>query len=150
MFENVNSFPLLPRQLSLIDTLTIGIPATILTILPNNKPIQGRFMFNVLKNALPGALAVLFNAVIIYFAAFYASDYINISNIHTMIKIARNDHKNILSPLCAIYNRRNHYNTSNKKEGLACCSSAVGRPQWLHCSIKKDFNASKNHLLSSG
>ena len=88
MFEKVNSFPLLPRQLSLIDTLTIGIPATLLAFLPNNKPIQGRFMFNVLKNALPGALAVLFNAVIIYFAAFYASDYISITNIPTMITIA--------------------------------------------------------------
>ena len=88
MFEKVNSFPLLPRQLSLIDTLTIGIPATLLAFLPNNKPIQGRFMFNVLKNALPGALAVLFNAVIIYFAAFYASDYISIANIPTMITIA--------------------------------------------------------------
>lgn len=84
----VNSFPLLPRQLSLIDTLTIGLPATILAFLPNNKPIQGRFMFNVLKNGLPGALAVLFNAVIIYFAAFYASDYINIENVSTMITIA--------------------------------------------------------------
>ena len=66
----------------------IGIPATLLAFLPNNKPIQGRFMFNVLKNALPGALAVLFNAVIIYFAAFYASDYISITNIPTMITIA--------------------------------------------------------------
>ncbi len=88
MFENVNSFPLLPRQLSLIDTLTIGLPATILTILPNNKPIQGKFMYNVLKNALPGALVVLINAAIIYFCAYYFEDFISISNIPTLITVA--------------------------------------------------------------
>jgi hypothetical protein len=45
-------------------------------------------MFNVLKNALPGALAVLFNAAIIYFTAFYFDSFISINNVPTMITIA--------------------------------------------------------------
>ena len=87
MFKTGNSFPLLPRQLSLIDTLTIGLPATILTVLPNNKPIQGKFMFNVLKNALPGALVVLFNAAIIYLSHFYFELDVRSESISTMITI---------------------------------------------------------------
>ena len=80
------SFPLKPSQLSLIDMLTIGFPATMLTFLPNNKPIQGRFMFNVLKNALPGALVVLFNAAVIYLVAH--QNWINPDAVSTMITIA--------------------------------------------------------------
>ena len=87
MFKTGNSYPLRPSQLSLIDTLTIGLPATILTVLPNNKPIQGRFMFNVLKNALPGALVVLFNAAIIYLSHFYFEFDVRSESISTMITI---------------------------------------------------------------
>lgn len=87
MFKTGNSYPLRPSQLSLIDTLTIGLPATILTVLPNNKPIQGRFMFNVLKNALPGALVVLFNAAIIYLSHFYFKLDVRSESISTMITI---------------------------------------------------------------
>ena len=88
MFETVNSFPLLPRQLSLIDILTIGIPSTILTILPNSKPIQGKFMYNVLKNALPGALVVLCNAAAIYFCHYHFEELIRNNSIPTMITIS--------------------------------------------------------------
>ena len=87
IFKLSKSYPLRPSQLSLIDTLTIGLPATILTILPNNKPIQGKFMFNVLKNALPGALVVLFNAAIIYFCHYYFEMDVRNDSIPTMITI---------------------------------------------------------------
>lgn len=81
-----SSFPMNTTQLSLIDMLIIGAPATILTLLPNNKPIQGRFMYNVLKNALPGALVVLFNAIIIYLCAY--QNWISSSALSTMITIS--------------------------------------------------------------
>ena len=77
-----------PSQLSLIDMLTIGLPATILAIMPNNKPIQGRFMFNVLKNALPGALVVFVNAAVIYLCSYYFPSSIEKEAISTMITIS--------------------------------------------------------------
>ena len=83
---NLISFPMNTTQLSLIDMLIIGAPAMILTLMPNNKPIQGRFMYNVLKNALPGALVVLFNAVIIYLCAHQG--WINENAVSTMITIS--------------------------------------------------------------
>ena len=83
---NLISFPMNTTQLSLIDMLIIGAPAMILTLMPNNKPIQGRFMYNVLKNALPGALVVLFNAVIIYLCAHLG--WINENAVSTMITIS--------------------------------------------------------------
>lgn len=88
LFDGANSFPMRPSQLSLIDMLTIGLPATILTFIPNNKPIQGRFMFNVLKNALPGALVVLVNAAIIYLCSYYFPLDIRKEAISTMITIS--------------------------------------------------------------
>lgn len=80
------TFPLLPSQLSLIDSLTIGIPATILALSPNNKQISGRFMYNVLKNALPGALVILFNVICIYSLAAipHGIDPINIPTLITI------------------------------------------------------------------
>ena len=88
IFNGNNSFPMRPSQLSLIDMLTIGLPATILAIMPNNKPIQGRFMYNVLKNALPGALVVLVNAAVIYLCAYYFPTSIEQNAISTMITIS--------------------------------------------------------------
>ena len=88
IFNGNNSFPMRPSQLSLIDMLTIGLPATILAILPNNKPIQGRFMYNVLKNALPGALVVFVNAAVIYLCSYYFPASIEKEAISTMITIS--------------------------------------------------------------
>ena len=69
------SFPMNTTQLSLIDMLIIGLPAMILTLMPNNKPIQGRFMYNV-----------LFNAIIIYLSAH--QNWINPNAVSTMITIS--------------------------------------------------------------
>lgn len=59
-------YPLTPTQLIIIDFLIIGIPSFFLTFLPNKAKVSGKFLFNVFKTALPGALVVLFNAVIVY------------------------------------------------------------------------------------
>ena len=58
-------YPFEPIQLSLIGTLTVGVPAFLLAFEPNKARIQGRFIVNVLKNALPGALAIVLNIVTI-------------------------------------------------------------------------------------
>ena len=52
-------YPLVPIQLSLISALTIGIPSFFLALEPNKARVQGNFMLNVLRQALPGGLTDL-------------------------------------------------------------------------------------------
>ena len=50
------SYPLQPNHLSVISSLTIGIPGCFLAMQPNNRRIRGHFFSNVLYRALPGGL----------------------------------------------------------------------------------------------
>ena len=54
------SYPVTPAQLSLVSTLTIGIPSFVLAMEPNTSLVSGRFLSNVVYRALPGALTNLF------------------------------------------------------------------------------------------
>ncbi len=49
-------YPFVPIQLTLISTLTIGIPSFVLALEPNHDLVRGKFMQNVLRRALPGGL----------------------------------------------------------------------------------------------
>lgn len=51
-------YPFQPIQLTLISTLTIGLPSFFLTFEPNKKRVQGNFLINVLKNSLPTGISV--------------------------------------------------------------------------------------------
>ena len=66
-------YPLIPIQLSMISGLTIGLPAFFLALEPNRERVEGKFMINVLRQALPGGLT---NFVIVMlleaFAAIFA------------------------------------------------------------------------------
>ena len=57
---SVNSYPLEPTQISLISTFNIGIPAFLLSIEPNDKRIEGRFLSRVVIRAMPAALTNFF------------------------------------------------------------------------------------------
>lgn len=59
------SLPLEPIQLSFISFFAIGIPSFFLALEPNNKRIDGKFMVNVGKRVLPGAIAVAVNIMFI-------------------------------------------------------------------------------------
>ncbi len=61
------TYPFVPIQLTLTSMVTIGIPSFILALEPNNDRIQGNIMFNVMKKALPTALTIVANIVIISF-----------------------------------------------------------------------------------
>ncbi len=52
-------YPFEPIQLSLISTITIGIPSFILALEPNKERIKGNFIHNVISKALPTALCVV-------------------------------------------------------------------------------------------
>lgn len=59
-------YPISATQLFLIDTLCIGLPSLLLVWEPNNMPVKGRFLPNVIKKALPGALTILLISIIVF------------------------------------------------------------------------------------
>ena len=64
------TYPLQAIQLSLISSLTIGIPSFFLAMEPNYGRAKGHFMKNVLRKALPGGLT---NLILILLAGFCCS-----------------------------------------------------------------------------
>lgn len=66
------SYPILPVQLSLLSTLTIGIPSFFLALEPNFNRVKGAFLRNVLARALPAGLTAftLLSGVMLFAYAF--------------------------------------------------------------------------------
>lgn len=58
LFVNM-PFPMQAIQLSLISALTIGVPAFFLALEPNYARVEGKFMRNVIRRAMPGGLTNL-------------------------------------------------------------------------------------------
>ena len=57
------SYPFEPIQLSLVSTVTIGIPSFILALEPNKNKVEGNFFMNVLKKSLPGGITIVINVI---------------------------------------------------------------------------------------
>lgn len=72
-------YPFTPIQLTLISSLTIGIPSFILAFEPSTSRVRGKFMETVLLRALPGGLT----NVTIIIAAVCASMIMGIPSDHT-------------------------------------------------------------------
>lgn len=70
------SYPFKPIQLSLISTLTIGIPGFFLAMQPNDRRIEGSFIKNVLYRAFPGGLCdlILIASITVYAYYFKLTD----------------------------------------------------------------------------
>ena len=51
-------YPFAPIQLTLVSTLTIGLPSFVLALQPNRERVRGRFLANVMRRAIPGGLTV--------------------------------------------------------------------------------------------
>ena len=60
------TYPISTNQLFLIDVLAIGIPSLVLILEPNNNAVQGKFLSNVIKKALPGAITILLISMIVF------------------------------------------------------------------------------------
>ena len=63
-------FPMQAIQLSLISTLTIGLPAFFLALEPNYARVEGKFMRNVIRRAMPGGLT---NLILVLLAGFFTT-----------------------------------------------------------------------------
>lgn len=60
-------YPFEPIQLIMIEYFAIGIPAFFLALQPNDAPVKGKFIINVLKTTLPAALVVLIMNLLIHY-----------------------------------------------------------------------------------
>ena len=69
-------YPLTPAQLSLVSTITIGLPSFVLAMEPNSSLVKGSFLKNVIYRALPGGLTdfLLVLGVIMFNLAFDMTD----------------------------------------------------------------------------
>ena len=70
------SYPFIPIQLTLTSAFTIGIPAFILSLEPNNERVKKNFLLNVTSVAFPTAITIVFNVILLLIA----SEITNISN----------------------------------------------------------------------
>ena len=79
-------YPFTPAQLSLVSTLTIGLPSFVLAMEPNKNRVEGHFLQNVIFRALPAAAADLFLIVgiLLFYLAFGLSES-SLSTISTVI-----------------------------------------------------------------
>lgn len=60
------AYPFSPLQLYMLEFFVIGIPSFFLALKPNKARVKGKFIYNLFKNALPGALTILLNVIACY------------------------------------------------------------------------------------
>lgn len=58
-----SQYPFEPIQFTLLNALTIGIPSFVLSLEPNRERLHGKFMLNIIKKAIPGALTMVLNVL---------------------------------------------------------------------------------------
>lgn len=63
------TYPFIPIQMTLINALTIGIPAFILALEPNHERVKGKFLINVISKAIPSGITTVINILILVFVA---------------------------------------------------------------------------------
>ncbi|MDR0934973.1 MAG: HAD-IC family P-type ATPase [Erysipelotrichaceae bacterium] len=97
LFSEV-SYPFIPNHFYLWEIVIIGLGAFLLAVEKNDEPIRGNFMSNILKVAIPGAIAIIIAVLSIYVV--YANDIItNQTSITSMAAIIMS-----LLPLVLLYN----------------------------------------------
>ena len=79
-------YPISTSQLIIIEAFAIGIPSLILVNEPNNRPVKGRFLANVIRESLPGALVILIISAIVFLLANELN--LNSISLRTIIVIA--------------------------------------------------------------
>ena len=57
-------YPFIPIQMTLISTVTIGIPSFVLALEPNRERIKGNLFGSIIKTSLPAALSVVFSIIL--------------------------------------------------------------------------------------
>lgn len=81
------TYPLRTVNMLLLEMFVIGIPSFFLAFLPNDKPVEGKFLVNLFKNTLPGALTLIINTIAIYIFCLLVDGSFAFEGITTMITI---------------------------------------------------------------
>lgn len=80
------TYPLKPSQISLISLFTIGIPALILSQMPNQDMIRGKFMTNILLKAFPAGITdTIIVAAMVFFGNAYNIEQTDIATASTIL-----------------------------------------------------------------
>ena len=66
-------YPFEPIQMSLISSLTIGMPAFILALEPNLDRVNGKFLINVIKKSIPSGITTVINIILIMLLSCFVS-----------------------------------------------------------------------------
>ncbi len=83
---SVLSYPLKPSQITLISMFTIGVPSFILSLEPNTKKIEGKFLSNVFKMAAPAGITMFISvSAMVIFGQVFKIDDACISTSATML-----------------------------------------------------------------
>ena len=84
--DGSSNYPFSAAQLFMIESFAIGLPAFILSLQPNKSRIEGRFLSNVIRKSLPGAITVAIQVCITYMVA--RSIGLNVADVKTIIVIS--------------------------------------------------------------
>ena len=76
-------YPLKTVNNILLETFVIGIPSFLLAFLPNDKPIEGKFIYNLFKNALPAAITLILNGIAVYVFVWITKGNLNYTEVLT-------------------------------------------------------------------
>ena len=80
------AYPLKPSQISLISLFTIGIPALVLSQMPNKELIKGKFITNILLKALPAGITdTIIVAMMMYFGNILGVSQTDIATASTIL-----------------------------------------------------------------
>ena len=101
-----NIYPIQTVQLTLLDWFITTIPAFIIALEPNNNQIKGKFLKDVLLNALPGAVLIVFNFLVILLVS---NEYLHLNaqqiSSLTVLQLCAVDFM-VLNKACKPYNGR--------------------------------------------
>ncbi|MDE6797844.1 MAG: HAD-IC family P-type ATPase [Ruminococcus sp.] len=80
------AYPLKPSQISLISLFTIGLPAFVLSQMPNEDIIRGKFMTNILLKACPAGITdTIIVAAMVFFGNSYNVNQVDITTASTIL-----------------------------------------------------------------
>lgn len=80
------AYPLKPSQISLISLFTIGLPALVLSQVPNKELIRGKFISNILFKALPAGITdTIIVAAMMYFGNIFGVSQSEIATASTIL-----------------------------------------------------------------
>lgn len=97
------SYPFQPIQFTLINAVAIGIPSFFLALEPNRELIRGRFIENVMKQSLPGAITLTINlAVLTSISLFFTFSTQEISTLAVLLTAFTELH--VLYDVCKPFN----------------------------------------------